>query len=109
MVVDRQWSRDEEGTTMDIVRRGMTGEADAGSLGRGRIRQAVVSLLAVVATLGCCVVGVTGQGLTIRGVAAVVTVAAMAGSLAFARRRGNLLGWYVAAAGVALLRVLSGS
>ncbi|GAA1492836.1 hypothetical protein [Curtobacterium herbarum] len=94
---------------MDIVRRGKTDGANAGSGGHGRIRQSVVGLLTVVATLGCCVVGVMSEGLTIRGVAAVVTVAAMAGSLALARGRGNLVGWYVAAAGVALLRVLSGS
>jgi hypothetical protein len=63
----------------------------------------------VVATLGCCVVGVTNQGPTIRGIAAVVTVAAMAVSLALARKRGNLMGWYVVAIGTTLLRVLSNS
>lgn len=51
----------------------------------------------------------TGQTPTIRGVAGVVTVAAVVGSLALARKRGNLVGWYVAASGVALLRVLFGS
>lgn len=96
---------------MDIVGRCKIDGPDVGSGGRGRIRQCVVGLLAVVATLGCCVFGVTGQTPTIRGVAGVVTVAAVVGSLALAlaRKRGNLVGWYVAASGVALLRVLFGS
>lgn len=94
---------------MDIVGRGKIDGPDVGSGGRGRIRQSVVVLLAVVATLGCCVFGVTGQTPTIRGVAGVVTVAAVAGSLVLARKRGNLVGWYVAASGVAVLRVLFGS
>ena len=88
---------------MDIVGRGKIDGPDVGSGGRGRIRQSVV------ATLGCCVFGVTGQTPTIRGVAGVVTMAAVVGSLALARKRGNLVGWYVAASGVALLRVLFGS
>jgi hypothetical protein len=68
-----------------------------------------VGLLVVMATLGCCVVGVTNQSPTIRAVAAVATVVVMAGSLALARKRGNVLGWYVVAVGTTLLRVLSGS
>ena len=76
---------------------------------RDRVRRAAVGLLVVMATLGCCVFGVTDQTATVRAVAAVATAVVMAGSLALARKRGNLLGWYVVAVGTTLLRVLSGS
>jgi hypothetical protein len=75
----------------------------------GKARRFSVGLLVVVATLSCWIVGVTHQDGAIRAVAAVVALAAMAGSLALARNRGNILGWYVITVAVALLRVVTES
>ncbi|WP_144760548.1 hypothetical protein [Curtobacterium sp. 9128] len=78
------------------------------SLGTGTPRRRrFTALLVVLATLACCVVGVDHQSPAIRLLAAAVALAAMAGSLALATRRGNMVGWYVIAIGVTLLRVLS--
>jgi hypothetical protein len=74
---------------------------------RDRGRRAALGLLVVLATLGCCVVGVTGQGPVIRGIAAGATVVVMGCSLMLARKRGNLVGWYVMAVGTTVLRMLS--
>ena len=75
----------------------------------GKARRFSVGLLVVMATLSCWIFGVAHQDGTIRAVAAVVALAAMAGSLALARKRGNVLGWYVITVAVALLRVVTGS
>ena len=74
---------------------------------RDSARRVALGLLVVMATLGCCIVGVANQKPTIRAIAAVATVVLMAGSLALARKRGNLIGWYVVAIGTTVLRVLS--
>ncbi|WP_146236716.1 MULTISPECIES: hypothetical protein [unclassified Curtobacterium] len=74
---------------------------------RDRGRRAALGLLVVLATLGCCVIGVTGQSLVIRGIAAGATLVVMGCSLVLARKRGNLVGWYVIAVGTTVLRMLS--
>jgi hypothetical protein len=75
----------------------------------GKARRFSVGMLVVTATLSCWIVGVTHQDGVIRAAAAVVALAAMTGSLALTRSRGNVLGWYVITVGVTLLRVVTGS
>jgi hypothetical protein len=66
-------------------------------------------VLAVITTLALLVVGVEDQSLPVRGLASVAAVGAGVVSVVLARSRGNLVGWYLIAVGVVIIRVLAGA
>ncbi|MFJ3385010.1 MULTISPECIES: hypothetical protein [unclassified Curtobacterium] len=61
------------------------------------------------ATLALFLVGVADQTGPIRVVGAVIAAVTGTLSLVFAKKRGNLVGWYAITAGVMVLRLMSGS
>jgi hypothetical protein len=71
-------------------------------------RHVVVGVLVVLGTVGIWVAAVDGQLAVLRVTAAVVGAGAAIGAVLLARRRRDLVGWFVLAAGVALFRVLTG-
>ncbi|WIB26257.1 hypothetical protein [Curtobacterium sp. MCSS17_015] len=66
-------------------------------------------VLAVITTLALLVAGVEDQSLPVRGVASVTAAGAGGVSIVLARSRGNLVGWYLIAVGVVIIRVLAGA
>lgn len=78
---------------------------EKGKAGSGGRRWAVRTLV-VVTTLAILVVSVDGQDSTVRLIAVLLAAASGAGSLVLAKKRGNLLGWYAIALGVAVLRIV---
>jgi hypothetical protein len=68
----------------------------------------LTSSLAVIATVALMVAGQDGAATVVRVTAAVVAVIAGATSLVTGRRKGDLVGWYVIAAALLVVRLLRG-
>jgi len=88
----------------------MTGGRDNRSRAwsRTRMRGALTVALAVVATVALMVAGQDGAVALARVTAVVVAVAAGTTSLVTARRKGDLVGWYVIAVALLVVRLLRG-
>ncbi|ROP63236.1 hypothetical protein EDF24_0259 [Curtobacterium sp. PhB130] len=60
-----------------------------------------------IATVAMFAIGVSGQAPSVRWVALAIAASAAALSLVLAKKKSNLVGWYVITVGVLALRLLS--
>jgi hypothetical protein len=75
--------------------------------GHPAARQVITGALVVIGTLGIWIAAVTGQQTGVRWGAAVLGVLAASCAIGLARRRGNIVGWFVLACAVASFRIVT--